>query len=87
MDNVYVVVVNPYRVCAVRTDYSVWGGSGPELYDTYKGALERKRSYEYGDIIPFNNSFLYLCKAKTAFEAIGKYWTMQNKDHTRRIND
>ena len=53
----------------------------------YKGALERKQSYEYGDVIPFNNSFLYLCKAETAFEAIGKYWTMQNKDHTRRIND
>lgn len=76
MDNVYVVVVNPYRVCAVRTDYRVWGGSGPELYDTYKGALERKQSYEYGDIIPFNNSFLYLCKAKTAGEAIDKYRAM-----------
>lgn len=87
MDNVYVVVVNPYRVCAVRTDYRVWGGSGPELYDTYKGALERKQSYEYGDVIPFNNSFLYLCKAESAFEAIGKYWTMQNKDYTRRIDD
>ena len=87
MDNVYVVVVNPYRVCAVRTDYSIWGGSGPELYELYKGALERNRSYEYGDIIPFNNSFLYVCKAKTAGEAIDKYWAKLNEDYARRNYD
>ena len=72
--NKFVVAYNPNRAVAVKVDYSVWGGNGTQLYEFYQEAKERfNGKFQDGDCIPFNNSFMYLCDADTAMDALNSY--------------
>lgn len=70
----FVVSFNGKRALAIQTDYSVWGIDGPWLYYDYLRALETFGwRFTKDDVIPWNNSFIFLCEAEYSLDAIDKF--------------